>query len=282
MLVMDTSNSDDPSSASILPSRELASRRMAGLRSGRLAGWSRVSLSLIGLASLLWSADTLPSFWRTAPASTAAERIIADDRFKRGVLADVLAGIEAEPAPAFSQPELVRAKALVRLRLAEEAVAGKGTEKVDREVTVAEESVKSALTVIPGDSFLWLMLYSVETTRNGFDTQNIHYLDQSYAMGPHEGWISLRRNRLGLAILSMLDDEVRIAVISEFAEMVDSDFIEDTARNLMGIGWQFHDQLLAALVSVDVVSRQRLYRRLAVDGIKLSVPGIPIDERPWR
>ncbi|WP_156446748.1 hypothetical protein [Bradyrhizobium yuanmingense] len=157
-----------------------------------------------------------------------------------------------------------------------------GPESGDELIASAERSVIRALTLNPSDSFLWLMVYSVRTIQYGFDLENLRLLAQSYAMGPYEGWISLRRNRSALAVLSMLSESTKSAVISEFAAMVDTDFIENTALNLRGVGWQYRERLLAALVSVDVVSRQKLYRRLKADGITVSVPGIPFDERPWR
>lgn len=235
-----------------------------------------------GLAGLLWSTALLPRLWRSVAAGDAVARIITDERFKPGTLTSVLRGIEVETAAAFPRSGLLRAEALVRLRLAEEAMVRKNSEEADREVAVAENTVKLALAVSPGDSFLWLMLYSVETNRNGLAFENIRYLDQSYVVGPREGWISLRRNRLALAIFPMLNSATRSAVISEFAEIVDADFIEDTAQSLMGIGWQYREQLLTALDSADVVSRQRLYNRLSADGVKLSIPGIAVDDRPWR
>lgn len=255
---------------------------MSNNRTHPAPGFLRGLLIAMGLAGLLWSAPLLPSFWRMLPARDATARIVADERFKPGTLVDVLRGISIESSATPLRSELLRTAALVRLRLAEDAMARKSTEEANNDVTMAENSVKAALAISPGDSFLWLMLYSTETNRNGFASQYIRYLDRSYAAGPREGWISIRRNRLALAIFPMLGSGTSLAAISEFAEMVDADFIEDTAQSLMGVGWQNREQLLSALGAVDAVSRQRLYKRLVADGIKLTIPGVPADDRPWR
>lgn len=249
-------------------------------RSGALL--VRGMLLVSAFAGMLWSAAALPSFRRMVPARDAAMRIIVDDRFRPGVLKNVLAGINAEPALMWPQPELIQARALIRLRLTEEAVVRKSSEEADLEISAAQDNVKSALAANPGDSFLWLLLYSVETARNGFDPQNVSHLNQSYAAGPHEGWISLRRNRLALAVFPMLGEPMRSLVTSEFAGMVDADFVDDSAVNLMGTGWRFREQLLGALGSTDVVSKQNLSKRLAADGVRLRIPGVEYDERPWR
>lgn len=233
------------------------------------------------LAATFWASAVLPSFWRMVPARDAGARVIANDRFRPGTLAAVLTGIEAAPVTEFSQPELMRAKALLRLELAEDAMARKSSGEADREIANAEESVKAALAVSPGDAFLWLMLYSVETTRNGFDPDNIRYLGQSYYSGLHEGWISLRRNGLALAVFSALGDNVQKSVISEFAHMVDSDFIEVAASNLRSVGWVQRDRLLAALEPIDILPKEKLAKMLARDGIKVAIPGVEMNERPW-
>lgn len=235
-----------------------------------------------GLASVLWSVAVLPSFWLMTSAGDVAARIIVDDRFKPGALARVLTSLESQPAAAGDQPEFLRSRALLKLRMAEEAMTRNGSEETDRSFSLALQDLKSALSARPSDSFLWLLLYSIETTRGGFDPQYLRYLDQSYATGPREGWVSLRRNRLALSAFPKLSEAVQSAVISEFEEMVDADFIEDAALNLIGTGWQHREQLLAALGSVDITSRQSLHKRLAADGIKLNMPGIASDERPWR
>ncbi|UPJ78947.1 hypothetical protein IVB16_29460 [Bradyrhizobium sp. 183] len=243
---------------------------------------ARCLLVAVGLTSLLWSIEVLPSSWRMVAANAATTRIIGGDRFRPDTLKEILAVVQSGPSAMLEHPDFVRAKALAHLRFSEESMAGHDSEEADANLSRALRNVRSALAMNPRDSFLWLMLYSVETTRSGFDPHYILYLDQSYAVGPHEGWISLRRNRLGLGAFPTLSDAVRSAVISEFVEMVDADFIDNAASNLIGIGWKYHEDLLAALASADLVSRQGLHKRLAADGIKLSIPGIAVDERPWR
>ncbi|WP_129590829.1 hypothetical protein [Bradyrhizobium shewense] len=236
----------------------------------------------LGLLGVFWSLTALPSFWRSTPARDITARIIADERFKPGALNQMLARIEADPAPPIQQSQLSLADVLVRLRTAEEAMQRKTSEEADREVEAAERKLIAALHVSPTESLLWLMLYSVETTRNGFDPKTVSYLDRSYLAGPHEGWIALRRNRLSLAIFPVLGDWTRQAAVSEFSEMVDADFVEEAASNLMGVGWTQRESLLAALRDVDVSSKTSLLKRLQADGINVNIPGIERNERPWR
>ncbi|WFU39458.1 hypothetical protein QA640_34630 [Bradyrhizobium sp. CB82] len=247
-----------------------------------LQAWKRAPMLLLGVVSVLWSLDALPSFWRVMPARELSRQILLDDRFKPGVLSKVLVRIEQQSAPILLPSELARAEALVRLRVAEEATERASSEEADREVALAVEKVRSSLSLNPTDSFLWLMLYSVETTRNGFDLNSISYLEQSYALAPREAWIALRRNKLALAIFPKLSEVMQVKAVSEFAGMVDGDFIEDAAMNLTTVGWLRRDRLLASLERVDIIQRKSLAKRLVGDGLKVRVPGVEIDERLWR
>jgi hypothetical protein len=237
---------------------------------------------LAGVAGVLWPSTALPSFWQAVSARAVSARILADERFRPGVLDQVLSRIEAEPQVARPQPDQVRAEALIRLRAAEEASQRKSPQEADRELGTAEDRLRSSLVLNPADSFLWLMLYRVENDRSGFDASNVRYLDQSYATGPREGWIALRRNRLALAIFPLLDEALQRKVVSEFASMVDSELTEEAALNLTGVGWSHRAKLLASLERVDIIPREAFAKRLARDGVKATVPGVDIPERIWR
>lgn len=241
----------------------------------------RAWLLLLGLAGAFWCLATLPSFWQTAPFREVSARIVADARFKPGVLGAMLAQLQTKSQPPIVQPEFSQAEALVTLRTAEEALQQKSSEQADREAQAAEDKVKATLSTNPTDSFLWIMLYSVKTARNGFDPKYISYLDQSYAAGPNEGWVALRRNQIALATFPRLPEHVQNAVIAEFAAMVDSDFIAAAAVNLTGVGWTYKEHLLAGLAQVDLASKQAFRKHLSNDGIKVHVPGLEVDDRPW-
>jgi len=230
---------------------------------------------------VLWSAVVMPSLWQVAPANDAAERVIAADRFKPGALASVLTVVEAVPV-ALSHPRLTRGEAVIRLRIAEEGVARKSSEQVDIDGVAAKQTLIAALGANPADAFLWLALYSIETSRAGFDPKAIAYLEQSYLAAPHEGWIAVRRNRLAVAVFPMLSDAAQAQVVNEFAELVDSDFHGDAEASLTGIGWMHRKRLLAGLDRVEIASREAFARLLSRDGYDVQIPGAKPKERPWQ
>lgn len=241
----------------------------------------RSQFLLCGLLGVIWSYAALPSFWLTVPAHNVASRIIAGERFKPEILPQMLSQMEAAPRPGIVQSEYYRAQALIGVSAGEVAAQGSGSD-FDREISDAESRLRAALSVTPSDAFLWLLLYSVGTARNGFDPAYVRLVEKSYIAGPHEGWIALRRNRLALAVFALLNDITQKAVVTEFSELVDSDFIDAAAANLTTIGWEHRAPLLAGLEQTDVASRESLARRLSRDGFKVPIPGVDRDDRLWR
>lgn len=245
-----------------------------------LAWLMRATVLLLGFACAGWSVTVLPIFGLAERLRDVSDRIISDQQFKPGRLNDVLARIEARPEIRPPLPAVTRAEALVRLRAADDTMR-QSAEASDSAVAVTETSLKRAIALNPQDSFLWLMLYSLQNTRNGFDLVNLGLVEQSYASGPLEGWIALRRNRLALAVFPSLDRAAQTQVVNEFAEIVDADFQSDAEVNLIGIGWPYRDRLLAGLERVDIASRQMFARMLVHDGYDVQVPGVKPKERPW-
>ncbi|UPK25710.1 hypothetical protein [Bradyrhizobium sp. 195] len=209
------------------------------------------------------------------------ERMMADRRFKSGVLAQVAAGLEREPRRLVAQATFIRAQAFVNLGVAEGTIGQGALEEVDHDMATAQERVRSSLMMNPRDSFLWLMLYSLVTAREGVGADVLRYFDQSYATGPYEGGIAMRRNRLSLSAFPLLDESQKDRAVAEFARIVDSDLTVEAGLILTGVGRQYSSQLTNGLESVDVGSRQDLSRWLSDNGYKMQIPGVELPDRPW-
>ncbi|PPQ16841.1 hypothetical protein CV770_24225 [Bradyrhizobium sp. AC87j1] len=239
----------------------------------------RLTFGLAGIAAVVWASTVFPVFRMSTPVREIASRILADDRFKPGVIDGVLASIDRSPELPLMSHAVTRTEAILRVRWAEEAMMRRGTDEGDLRAAISEQKVRHSLTISPVDSFLWLKLYSLSSALHGFDVRNIAYLDQSYATGPFEGWIALQRNRLALAAFSMLSEVTRQKAEIEFAAIVDSGFVEAAAISLTNVGWLQRDRLLASLDRADVISREQFAKWLAREGVKVDVPGIVLEER---
>jgi len=238
---------------------------------------------LIGLASLAWAASTLPIFYSSAPFERLAQTVIAGDSFKDDVLSRAVGAFDTLGPTAIIYSSRMRAGAILRLRLVESEFERGTSIMLDERVSALADALRLAVAANPADPFLWLGSYWLRNTQGGFAPSNIASLSTSYALGPREGWIALRRNRLGLVIFPQLDAPTQDLVVSEFAGMVDSRYINDATLNLAGPGWTIRDRLVDALADIDPATKLALARSLYSRGVNLTIPGVDgIGERPWR
>jgi hypothetical protein len=244
---------------------------------------TRILTGALGLAALGWSALALASFQATAPFEGQARQIIAGEAFRDDAVDQAAATLDGLAAVGLDPPARWRAAAILRLRLVESALDRADPAALDARMAALRGALHAAMQASPADPLLWLTLYWLDNTQNGFRPDNLATLAMSYAQGPREGWIALRRNRLALAVFPGLDGVTQGQMIDEFAGMVDARLTAEAADNLTGPGWPIRDRLVARLAGGDPAAKQALARALRGQGIALAIPGVAeTGERPWR
>ena len=147
-----------------------------------------------------------------------------------------------------------------------------------------QAAVRASLVCSPADPFLWLGLFWLTNTREGFNPHNFAYLRLSYELGPNEGWIALKRSQIALAMFGSLPDDIKEKVVVEFLAFVKTGLTEAAADIFIGPGWQIRDVLLARMQDLDEASRRAFAESLQFRGYDdVSVPGVDRPERhPWQ
>jgi hypothetical protein len=153
---------------------------------------------------------------------------------------------------------------------------------IDRILSDTNKSIRQSLVNTPADPFLWLVLFWLENTQNGFSRSNFRYLRQSYSLGPNEGWIAVKRVRFALAVFPVLPPDLADSALNDFTQLVKSHFIWESAQILGGPGWPVREFLLSRLTGVAEADRQALAKILYDLGYDVTVPGVDRpDWRPW-
>jgi len=233
---------------------------------------------LLGLVAVGWVSIVFPAFLLTGPARTVAKLIVEDDRLQPNGLAELHERLQNERL-ALVPPKLVAAKALVRLRLADEEAQTSQQIVAKRIFDEVNNEITAALFEVPGDSFLWMMYYSTAVARTGSQLEHIDYLVQSYKAGPNEGWIALRRNRLSLSLPPPLISMLKKYIVAEFAAITNSGFVEDAASNLALVGRDQQELLATGVSTLDIEPRTILAKKLAEEGSQLTIPGVTLDDK---
>ena len=248
-----------------------------------LARLSLLPLFGIGIAAIVWASEVGPLFWGYASLDGIASRIIRLDNLPNEVLDGVLPALDALDRSDVCLPKAMHNAAIIRGRLLQLAIESSDPEQRGKAAAAADRSVRKSLSCSPADSFMWFALFWIEATQSGFRDELVGYLSKSYELGPYEGWIALRRNSYALLVYQLLPPQLQERVVREFAALVGSGFIRESAANLTGAGWPVHETLLAALADVPEKYRKQLATNLRRSGIEVSIPGVTLPElRPWQ
>jgi hypothetical protein len=242
----------------------------------------RIIVCSLGGVAVAWALYVFPIFWLQSGIKQTAKHIIAGDSFKTTVLYSVDATLTSIKTDKWDRPSVFGSAALIRLRLLEQAIADDDRKAIDGRMVELQTGIRKSLANSPAAPFLWLVLFWLENSQNGFARDHLKYLRASYLTGPNEGWIAMKRNRVALAIFSQLPPDLAECVIHEFARLVGSLFIDEAADILVGPGWPIHNRLLLALKDVTLINRQFFAKTVYRLGYDVSVPGVaPEAFRPW-
>jgi hypothetical protein len=243
----------------------------------------RAGLFCFACILLAWSFLSFPVFWRTAGAGRAATEIIAGRSFAPELIAAELPALETKTPWGLCWPAAKRANAILRLYLYEASFRAGQVNKIDERLQALEHQLKDTLRCAPSDSYLWLVLFSIENARVGFDSRHLEYLRASYVLGPNEGWISLKRSPVALAMLSVLDEDLSQKALAEFEAMVANGLYAESAAILANANPAVHERVLAGLSAVPLEARRRFADELKEKLPSASVPGVVRDQtRPWK
>lgn len=236
---------------------------------------------LLGLSAVAWGGLEFPLFWQQAAVHHVAFAILRGETFKQPLLVDEVRQAEAVKQASFCHPPLLRDAAVIRLALMDDALASKDKTLVASAYRPLYDATLKALSCAPTDSFAWLTLFWLDLINHGLTPANIGYLRMSYALGPNEGWVALRRSRLAIALFAQLPLDLADDAADEFVKLVDSEAVNVEAAAIFArAAPAVQRRLAAALKSAKPVPRQIFADTLADAGVDVDIPGV--QKRPPR
>jgi hypothetical protein len=256
----------------------MGDRRLPRVR-GALA---RAFIVAVATSAIAWVMLAFPQLRAGAAVSEIAAHLIAGEAYKPDVL-DALDAELARRATAL-RPASLSKVAVVRLRRAEEAIGSGDRDMIDVRLDALARSIDDALTNAPEDPFLWLVLFWLDNTRNGFAPEHLAELRMSYALGPNEGWIAAKRNSRALAIFSVLPPDLAEAATAEFVGLARSPIYFVAVDNIAGPGWPVRHVLLPRLKELQEADRRAFAKLLNDRNVDdAPVPDVePLPRRPWQ
>jgi hypothetical protein len=250
------------------------SKRLTNLVPKHYILLARSFVVILGCAAVLWGFIVFPAFRQESSIERIASSVIAGDRFKSEILARQLPIIDSIQKSGYCRPSALRSAAVIRLRMVEAATSQNNRAQADQHLKSLGNAIRSSLSCAPADAFLWLVLDWVEVSRSDNQSEGLKYLRMSYRLGPNEGWIALKRNRVAFAIYRQLPPDLAQDAVNEFIGLIKSKFIEQAAEIFTGPAWPERNLILLNLVRVTDQDRQLFANELYKRGYDVNIPGV--------
>jgi hypothetical protein len=250
-------------------------------------GWghfaARIFVGLLGLGAIAWGGLVLPLFCRQIAPSHVASELLQGHTFKIQSLLSEAQRAEAAERSSFCDPTILHDAVILRLAILNDAIAGGNKALEDVAYGRQYEATRAALVCAPADSFAWLTLFWLDLSKHGLTRDDETYLRLSYASGPNEGWIALRRSRLAIPLLVWLPADLAEDATDEFINLVNTGMLyPETAQIFASAPPAAQGRLLARLKFAQAVPRQIFARTLYDQGFDINIPGVDVKAHPWQ
>lgn len=246
---------------------------------------SGIRAVMVAMATMVfgWSAFVYSALLPSDEIDDLGTQIAAGESFKQETLASLQPKIDALQKRRWLPPRTLRSIALIELRLAELDLRDGKPIARSPQFERARRAIVESLRSAPSDGFMWLALFWLLKTRDGYSQALAPYLRMSYLTAPHEGWIALRRNQAVMPLLPSLPGDLAGHIVAEFRSLVETQpYIDAAATILRGPGWPYHGLLIRSLNNVPDDAKQEFDNAVFNLGFDVTIPGVEArGSRPW-
>jgi hypothetical protein len=151
-----------------------------------------------------------------------------------------------------------RALLLMEIPLADAALRSGAARDYDEHVRSLESRARQALGCTPRDSFVWLVLFGLETGHGVLDQHAFDLLAMSYETSPNEAWMATRRITLAIPVVVSAPEPMQQQILGEFQDLVRNGFVELPARAYLRASGPTRALLQSRIDLLDA-SRQRAF-----------------------
>lgn len=189
----------------------------------------RYLTTIIGCAGLAWGVLNAARGEAADDFRELESRLLQFETFNQATAAGALASALAwDVSPCDNHAQ--RALLLMEIPLTDAALRSGAARDYDEHVRSLESRARQALGCTPRDSFVWLVLFGLETGHGVLDQRAFDLLAMSYETSPNEAWIATRRIALAVPVVVSAPEPMQQRILGEFQDLVRNGFVELPAR----------------------------------------------------
>jgi hypothetical protein len=122
---------------------------------------------------------------------------------------------------------------LLEIPLADAALRSGAVQEFDQRIGSLEARARRTLGCAPRDSFVWLLLFGLETEHGLLDEHAFNLLAMSYDTSPNEAWIAVRRIVVAIPVVRFAPEPIQQKILIEFQNLIRRGFVEMPARSYL-------------------------------------------------
>jgi len=217
----------------------------------------RCLTTVIGCAGLIWGVLNAPRGEAADDFRELESRLLQFETFNQTTAAGALASALAwDVSPCDNHAQ--RALLLMEIPLADAALRSGAARDYDARVRSLEARARQALGCTPRDSFVWLVLFGLETGHGVLNGHAFDLLAMSYDTSPNEAWIATRRITLAIPVVLSAPEPMQQRILGEFLDLIKSGFVELPARAFLRASGPTRALLQSRIEQLDA-SRQKAF-----------------------
>ena len=221
----------------------------------------RLLTLLVGCTGLFWGVSNIARADVSDGFRYAEGRLLQFETFSPAASKAMLKSVSAQdlsPCDNHSQ----RALMLIEIPLADAALRSGAVQEFDQRIHSLESRARQTLACTPRDSFVWLLLFGMQTEHGILDEHTFDLLAMSYETAPNEAWIAIRRIVVAIPVLRVAPEPVQQKVLSEFETLIRRGFIETTVRAYSDAPIATRQLLQSRVDQLDPRSQKRFFEAL--------------------
>lgn len=234
---------------------------------------ARATLLTIGALALAWSLKNANGLGEAYELNRIAELMTSGESVPPDSLAPILARFDRQPVGCDRNS---RPLAIIRLYVAASAAIAQQSD-APRLLHSAETQLRAGLACSPQQPYLWYGLFWVEMTEGRSARDYLPLLEESYRLGPREGWISFYRNADALPVFDKLDEPTQALVRAEYLAMA-KDQVGVAAANFKAADEAGRSRLLQWVADLPIEQRRQLAAALDQADVVADIPGVEYRE----
>jgi hypothetical protein len=192
----------------------------------------RILTILIGCSGFFWGIANLARSEASDNFWDIESHLLGFETFTQ---ASTLATLKSTTVQALSacDSHAQHALMLMEIPLADAALRSGAVQEFDQRTGATEARARQSLACAPRDSFMWLLLFGMETEHGILNEHSFDLLAMSYDTAPNEAWIALRRIVVALPVIRNAPEPIQQKVLDEFQKLVVTGFLEMPARSYL-------------------------------------------------